>query len=77
MKKLLLVITHISTLLFSNGAYAVDSYRYMHVTIETPWMIFMGLLVVFMSPFILMAILYWHFAFKAKKEGEEEEVKND
>jgi len=41
---------------------AVDSYRYAHVTIETPWLIFLFLLVIILLPFILSAILYWHFA---------------
>ena len=50
---------------------AADSYRYTHVTIETPWMIFMGLLVVILLPFILMAVLHWYFAFKKKDEDAE------
>ncbi len=44
--------------------WAFDSYRYLHVTIETPWMIFLFLLPVVLSPFILMVILYWRFAGK-------------
>jgi type VI protein secretion system component VasK len=47
-----------------------DSYRYMHVTIETPWLIFLGLLVAVMLPFILMAILYWRNAFRRDAEEE-------
>ncbi len=50
-------------------AYAVDSYRYLHVTIDTPWMIFLGLAVVVLLPFIVLMLLYWHFAMK-KKSGE-------
>jgi hypothetical protein len=42
--------------------YALDSYRYLHVTIETPWMIFLFLLVAVLSPFILMAVLVWRFS---------------
>lgn len=41
---------------------AVDSYRYLHVTIDTPWMIFLGLLVAVLVPFIVMAVLYWRYA---------------
>ena len=52
------------------SAYAVDSYRYAHVTIDTPWTIFLFLLVIILFPFILMAVLYWYFA--AKKTDEEE-----
>jgi hypothetical protein len=43
-------------------AWALDSYRYLHVTIDTPWMIFLFLLPIVLFPFILMAILYWRFA---------------
>lgn len=43
---------------------AADSYRYLHVTIDTPWMIFIFLLIIIMVPFVLMAVLYWYFAFK-------------
>lgn len=55
-------------LLASPPVWALDSYRFAHVTIETPWIIFLGLLVVVLMPFILMAILSWFFA--AKKGGD-------
>jgi len=51
----------------STTALAVDSYRYAHVTIETPWMIFLFLLVIVLMPFIVMAILYWRYAFQKEK----------
>lgn len=64
-------------LLLATPAWAVDSYRYMHVTIETPWHIFLGLLVAVLSPFILMAFLYWRFALRKppqdKKSSEHSE----
>lgn len=47
-----------------------DSYRYMHVSIETPWMIFLFLLVAVLLPFILMAILYWRTAVRRNREAE-------
>lgn len=47
-----------------------DTYRYMHVTIDTPWMIFLFLFVAVMMPFILMAILYWRTAFKRNAEDD-------
>ncbi len=50
--------------------HAVDSYRYAHVTIDTPWAIFLFLLVILLIPFILMAILHWHFAIKKSKEED-------
>ncbi|WP_455219036.1 hypothetical protein [Kaarinaea lacus] len=55
---------------------AVDSYRYAHVTIDTPWNIFLFLLVIILLPFILMAILYWHFAIKGAKEKKEQDNNN-
>lgn len=56
-------------LIFADTLFAAqDGYRYMHVTIDTPWAIFLFLLVIVLFPFVLMAILYWHFAFKAAKE---------
>ncbi len=48
----------------TSSTYAVDSYRYAHVTIETPWAIFIFLLMIILFPFVLMAILYWYFAIK-------------
>lgn len=57
-------------LLFVASPAMADSYRYMHVTIETPWLIFIFLLVVVMLPFILMAVLYWHNAFKRNAEAD-------
>lgn len=56
-------------LMMMSSAWAMDSYRYAHVTIETPWAIFIFLLCIILFPFILMAILYWHFA--TKKAGSE------
>ena len=47
-----------------------DSYRYMHVTIDTPWLIFIFLLVAIMMPFILMAILYWRNAIRRNAEDD-------
>ncbi len=41
---------------------AVDSYRFLHVTIETPWYIFLFLLIGVFAPFILMAMLMWRTA---------------
>lgn len=43
---------------------AVDSYRFAHVTIATPWYIFIFLLGGIFAPFILMAILAWRSAMR-------------
>ncbi len=58
-------------LLLTIPAHAVDSYRFLHVTIETPWMIFMFLLVIVLFPFILSAILHWHFANKKSPQNDD------
>ncbi len=41
---------------------AVDSYRFAHVTIATPWYIFIFLLMGVFAPFVLMVILAWRNA---------------
>ena len=46
-------------LLRANTGYAIDSYRYLHVSIETPWMIFLFLLAAVFVPFVLMIVLMW------------------
>ncbi len=61
------VIT-IVLLLTALNAQAADSYRFLHVTIDTPWAIFIFLLFIVMFPFVLMAVLYWYFAFKKNNE---------
>jgi hypothetical protein len=66
----------IALLMMPVSAFAVDSYRYAHVTIETPWTIFIFLLLVILLPFILMAVLYWYFASR-KPEAEDVEADKD
>lgn len=53
-------------LLLPSQALALDSYRFLHVTIDTPIYIFIFLLFFVLSPFILMAVLAWRFANKKK-----------
>lgn len=56
---------------------AVDSYRFLHVTIETPWYIFIFLLGGVFAPFILMTVLVWKNAIrKAGKKVDETERKS-
>jgi hypothetical protein len=45
--------------LHASTAFAIDSYRYLHVSIETPWVIFLFLLAAVFVPFILMVVLMW------------------
>ncbi len=42
----------------------IDSYSFFHVTIETPWAIFIFLSFLVLAPFVLLAILYWYFALR-------------
>lgn len=70
------VVSVLSLLLASPSAWA-DSYRYMHVTIDTPWAIFIFLSVAVLAPFILMAVLYWRQAFRRNAEDDaKEEAEN-
>ncbi len=57
-------------LLQSKAVFALDSYRYMHVTFNTLWYIFIGLGVVILFPFVLMAYLAWYYSNKKKKSEE-------
>jgi len=64
-----LFVTSLSVL-SSSPAWALDSYRYLHVSIDTPWLIFLFLLPIVLSPFILMAILYWRFAGRKSRDED-------
>jgi hypothetical protein len=55
----------LATLALSQPAFAaVNSYRFLHVTINTPWNLFLFLLVGVLSPFVLMAVLLWRNALR-------------
>lgn len=58
----------------SAQAAAVDSYRYLHVTIETPWSIFLLLAPMVLAPMVLMGILVWRYAERRKGESDEKAV---
>lgn len=58
-------------LLSASPVYAMDSYRYAHVTIETPWLIFLFLLLVILLPFIVMAFLHWKHALQKDARDDE------
>ncbi len=47
-----------------------DSYRYMHVSIETPWTIFIFLMIAVLFPFFLMGVLYWKSAMRKNAEAD-------
>ena len=48
----------------SSAQAAVDSYRFAHVTIATPWYIFIFLLMGVFAPFVIMAVLAWRNAIR-------------
>ena len=52
-------------LLAPGAAYALDSYRYLHVTIDTLWYIFLFLVPGVLAPIGLAAWLYWRNAKRA------------
>ena len=56
-----------------NMSYAVDSYRFLHVHIDTLWYIFLFLLCVIFVPFILLAVLSWHYA-ESKTDPKEQQT---
>ena len=59
MKRVCIAAVLALALLHAEAVFAIDSYRYLHVSIETPWMIFLFLLVAVFVPFILMVVLMW------------------
>jgi len=64
------------SLFWSSEALAVDSYRYLHVTIDTPWLIFVFLFFLVMAPMILSAILHLVHAVRKDKQSDEADSEN-
>jgi len=58
---------------WSSDAMAVDSYRYLHVTIDTPWIIFIFLFFLVFAPMILSALLHLRHALRSDSKDDEEE----
>jgi len=56
---------------------AFDSYRFFHVTIETPYFIFLFLVGFVLAPFFLMAILYWRFAGRNPGDADTAKTKDE
>lgn len=56
----------------SSAQAAVDSYRFAHVTIATPWYIFIFLLTGIFAPFVLMAVLAWRNAMRKSAQESED-----
>jgi hypothetical protein len=64
-------------LLHADLGFAIDSYRYLHVSIETPWMIFLFLLVAVFAPFILMVVLMWWGQMQKQAAPPKSDIEND
>lgn len=61
----------------SSAQAQVDSYRFIHVTIDTPWYIFIFLLMGVFVPFVLMAVLAWkNTTRKSEREAADTETTN-
>ncbi len=58
-------------LVAGSNAWAVDSYRFLHVTIDTPWYIFIFLFFLVFSPMILSAIIHWRNALKREEDEDQ------
>lgn len=71
MRSNLLKLAVFLVLLQSRTSFALDSYRYLHVSLNTLWYIFIGLMMVILFPFILMAYLAWYYSNKKAKKTEE------
>lgn len=67
------VMLLLSGLLFSGNVWAVDSYRFLHVTIDTPWYIFIFLFFLVFAPMILMAVLHWRTALKRGEKSKQDQ----
>ena len=73
MTQLIRIMVVLGMVVQTSASWALDSYRFLHVTIETPWLIFLVLLPIVLSPFILMAILYWRFAGRDAEQQAEKD----
>jgi hypothetical protein len=52
------------------AAAAVNSYRFLHVTIDTPWHIFLFLLMGIFAPFVLMVVLSWRNSTRRREQAK-------
>ncbi|MBY0577658.1 MAG: hypothetical protein K2P57_01280 [Burkholderiales bacterium] len=71
----LVKLSMLLVLLQSRASFALDSYRYMHVSFNTIWYIFIGLMLVILFPFFLMAYLAWYYS--GRKAAEKSRAEDD
>ncbi|SPE29659.1 conserved exported hypothetical protein [Burkholderiales bacterium] len=60
----------IAALFASPAPAAVNSYRFLHVTIDTPWHIFLFLLMGIFAPFVLMVVLMWRNSLRKREQPD-------
>ncbi len=65
-----MVLTAAAMCAAATPAYALDSYRYLHVKLDTVWIFFIFLFFLVFAPMIVMAVLYWWHA--TKKSGDDD-----
>lgn len=53
-------------------AQAQDPYRYLHVTLDTVWMIFLFLLPAVLFPMVLAVWLYWRYSRQTHDAGQDD-----
>ena len=53
---------------------SVNSYRFLHVTIDTPWHIFLFLMMGIFAPFILMVVLMWRNSSRKREQARMSET---
>jgi len=59
------------SLFFSISAQAsVDSYRYLHVNVDTTWFIFIFIFCLVFIPMVLLIVLHWWHATKKDEDDE-------
>lgn len=68
MRKILVFLATVLSF-WADSSYALDSYRFIHVTIDTPWTIFVFLLLTIFAPFVLMAVLVWRYVEKKREDS--------
>lgn len=55
-------------------AHAIDSYRYLHVTIDTIWNVFLLLAPLVLAPFVVLMWIYWRRAVRhGGQQGRDDE----
>lgn len=73
-KHITAVATALLVCLLPLHAYALDSYRYLHVTIDTIWYIFLLLAPLVLTPFAVLMWMYWRRAARQNDEqGRDDE----